>query len=160
MLRPLTAELAAALLAGTSSTPAAPGFPTDDDASVLALVAGGDGGQTYVIEHDGHSSGTLGVAGAVDPDGAQEIGYGLVAGARGKGLGTEAVAALCSVLERRPGTRLLTAQALVSNEASLRLLARLGFVEIGEAAEGHRRLARACPGSPAPRARLRGRHVC
>lgn len=161
MLRPLTASLAAALLAGEPSpSSAGPGFPTADDLSVLELAERGQAGQVYVLERDDRCIGTLGVAGALSPDGEQEIGYGLVPRARGQGLGTEAVGALCAVLERGPDLRRLTAQVRAGNDASLALLRRLGFVEVDGAAAGHRKLARAAPGQPPLRARIPGRHVC
>ena len=176
VLRPVGASLAAALLSGSEidGLRRAPGFPTQDDRSVLSGVAaaGSDAEGTWLVVRDGELLGTLGVAGAVSPAGEQELGYGLVPQAWDDGLGTEAVAAVCAVLEQRPGVRRLTAQVLPGNEASLRLLRRLGFdrVEDGDVSP-HVRLARAAPGrgplaarSATPpggdRTRIAGRHVC
>lgn len=157
-LRPLTAESAAALLAA----PCDGGFPTDDDVQVLrGVVASGVAAHSsFVIEQHGRPVGTAGAAGGLSPDGDQEVGYGLVSGARRQGLGTEAVGALCAYLESRPGVRRLTAEVLPGNDGSLRLLRKLGFTEVDGGSDGHQLLARAAPGEPAVRGRITGRHVC
>ena len=159
VLRPLSPAVARELL-----DPGVPGgFPSEDDTRVLTQVAtasAGDVRHTYLLLHRDHPIGTLGVAGALSPDGDQELGYSLVPAARGQGLGTEAVGALCAVLERQDGVRRLTAEVRPGNEASLRLLTRLGFVEVGGASTGHLLLARAAPGQPPIRRRWAGRHVC
>lgn len=158
-LRPLTPTAARQLL---ENAPAA-GFPSQDDHGVLVRMAATsdeDAGCAYVLERDGSPVGTLGVAGGLSPDGDQELGYALVPTARGQGLGTEAVGALCAVLERGPGVCRLTAEVRPGNEASRRMLRRLGFVEVDGASAGHLRLARAAPGQPPVRRRIAGRHVC
>ena len=163
VLVPATPALAGELLAGgTSGRTAGPGFPRPDDASVLrGVVASGDtSGGVWLVERDGRLVGTVGVAGPVSPEGDQELGYGLVPTARGDGVATEAVGAVCAVLERRPGVRRLTAEVLPGNTASVRLLSRLGFVEVDGGSPRQVRLARAAPGQPSVRARIAGRHVC
>ena len=162
VLHPLTPPLARAVLEGGGEHPLAPGFPGPDDRSLLLGVLGsGDGGSgSWLVARDGAVVGTAGAAGGVTPEGDQELGYGLVAGARGEGTGTEAVAAVAAVLERRSGVRRLTAEVLPGNEASVRLLTRLGFVEVDGGSPPHVRLARAAPGAPAVRPRIAGRHVC
>lgn len=158
VLRPLTADLARTVLDGGTLV-AAPGFPRAEDVGLLERVTGfGDPApHVYLVEHDGALIGTLGVSGPVDGAGRQEIGYGLVPAARGRGLATEAVAALCAVLERS-GVGAVCAQVELGNLPSLRLLERLGFREVPDGASGHQLLVR----DPAGRApvRLRGRHVC
>lgn len=158
VLRPLDAVGAQVLL---DLLPAG-GFPTADDTALLSRTAATTDAvrHTYVLEHEGSPVGTLGIAGAVSPDGDQELGYALVPAARGQGLGTEAVGALCAVLEQVPGVRRLTAEVQPGNEASLRLLHRLGFVEVGGASQGHVRLGRVPPGAPSLARRIAGRHVC
>ena len=160
VLRPLTPARAAALLEGGGSP--ARGFPRAVDRSLLQEVAaaGDDACGCWVVEHEGALVGTLGVRGPVSPEGDQELGYGLVDAVHGRGLGTEAVGAVCAVLERRPGVRRLTAEVLPGNRASLHLLHRLGFVEVEGGSLPHVRLARAVPGAPAVRPRIAGRHVC
>ena len=106
---------------------------------------------------DGAVVGDCGWRGRPDEDGVVEIGYGLAAPSRGQGLGTETVAVLAAWTETQPDVRLVAAQVLVGNEPSLRLLARLGFVEQGSSPP-YLRLVRAAPGRAL--ARVRGRHVC
>lgn len=159
VLRPLTPASARKLLDQSPSG----GFPSAEDTGLLertAAAADDEVHHTYLLERDGEPVGTLGVAGALSPDGDQEIGYSLVPSARGSGLATEAVGALCAVLERAPGVRRLTAEVRPGNEASLRLLQRLGFSAVEGASTGHLRLGRTPPGSPTPGRRIAGRHVC
>ncbi len=159
VLRPLTPALARDLLAA----PCEHGFPGPDDLDLLVRTAATDPADvrcTYLLEHEGRPIGTLGVAGTVSPDGDQELGYGLAPPARGNGFGTEAVGALCAVLEREPGVRRLTAEVRPGNEASRRLLQRLGFGEVGGGSTGHLLFARAAPGHAPVLRRIAGRHVC
>lgn len=159
VLRPLTPTVARELL----DRAPAKGFPSQDDYGVLVRMAAtpaGDARHTYVLEHNGDPVGTLGIAGALSPDGDQELGYGLVPAARGQGLGTEAVGALCAVLERTEGVLRLTAEVRPGNEPSRALLRRLGFVEVAGASAGHLLLARAAPGQPPVRPPIAGKHVC
>jgi RimJ/RimL family protein N-acetyltransferase len=60
-----------------------------------------------------------------------EIGYSLAPSARGKGIGTAAVAAFVRRLAAVPGVRRITAVTGVQNTASRRLLERQGFRIIG-----------------------------
>ena len=156
-LRPLTAQLAQTLL----STPSVE-FPTADDVLVLqgVVASGSDAHSVHVLEQQGRAIGTAGIAGGLSPDGDQELGYGLVPDARGQGLGTEAVGALCAYLEQAPGVLRLTAEVLPGNASSLRLLRRLGFVEVPGGTGGRQLLARAAPGQPVVRVRIAGKHVC
>ena len=164
VLVPATPALAGDLLAGVPppGRTAARGFPRPEDTSVLegVVASAGTSSGTWLVERDGLLVGTVGVSGPVSPEGDQEIGYGLVPALREQGVGTEAVAAVCAVLERRPGVRRLTAEVLPGNAASLRLLHRLGFVEVDGGQPPHVRLARPAPGQPPSRLRISGRHVC
>lgn len=162
VLHPLTPSLARAVLDGDPPHPPAPGFPRPDDRALLegVLAAATADSGSWLVLRDGAVVGTAGAAGGVTPDGDQELGYGLVPAARGAGTGAEAVAAVAAVLERRPGVRRLTAEVLPGNEASVRLLSRLGFVVVDGGSAPHVRLARAAPGMPAARPRIPGRHVC
>ncbi len=137
---------------------AAPGWPHVDSGDALRPLAeygsSGDTG-TWLVVVDGEVIGDCGWFGPPDDAGVVEIGYGLAARSRGRGFGTEAVGVLAAWVEQQPGVRLVTAEVLPGNEASLRLLARLGFSEQGSSPP-YLRLTRAAPGL----ARPRGRHVC
>ena len=140
---------------------AAADWPHGDTADALRPLAEhgrpGDLG-TWLVCADGAVIGECGWAGRPDPAGAVEIGYGLAPSARGRGLGTEAVAVLGVWSEQQPGVRSLVAEVLVGNEASLRLLSRLGFVR-EPAAPPYVRLVRG-PGTRPRPGRIAGRHVC
>ncbi len=157
VLRPVTGADAEPLL-----EPRPNGFPREDDAALLRGLAasGPEARGCWLVEHDGEPIGTVGCAGGLSPDGDQEVGYGLVVSARGRGLATEAVGAVCAYLERGEGVRRLTAEVRPGNSPSMRVLHRLGFVPVEGGSQGHQLLARAAPGLPAVRPHLTGRHVC
>ena len=108
---------------------AAPGWPHADTADALRpLLAGPDPAHgTFLVTIDGELIGECGWIGGPDGGGDVEIGYGLAGSARGRGLGTEAVGVLCAWVEQQPGVRRITADALVGNAPSRRVLERLGF---------------------------------
>ena len=88
---------------------------------------------SFLISVDQQVVGDCGWMGGQDDNGDAEIGYGLAGSARGRGLGTEAVGVLATWVEQQPGVRRVTAEALIGNEPSRRVLERLGFVEEGTA---------------------------
>lgn len=133
---------------------AAAGWPHEDSADALRPLADhGDPTPAWLVVVDGEVVGECGWTGPPDADGTVELGYGLAAPARRQRLGTEAVAVLVTWTEAQPGVRAVAARVLVGNEASRRLLRRLGFVE--EPADPP--WVRAVRGSGV---RFRGRHVC
>jgi RimJ/RimL family protein N-acetyltransferase len=133
---------------------AAAGWPHDDTAALLAGAAHADAGEqrTWLVAVSDEVVGECGWKGPPETDGTVELGYGIAGPARGDGLGTEAVAVLVAWSTGQPGVRALAADVLVGNEASRRLLRRLGFEE--RRVDG--RYVRAERGRP----RIRGRHVC
>ena len=146
VLVPQTLDAARALLDGADcGLPLAEGFPHADtfDALRMWVQHGGpdDGGWFVTLAEDGRVVGDCGTHGPADPDGRLEIGYGLAAPSRGRGLGTEAVRAMAGWLAEQPGVRVLTADVEVGNEPSRRLLERLGFTVTGTH-EGHWQLER------------------
>lgn len=165
-LLPAPQELAAAVLRGDDTRVEAllhglgllraADWPHDDTALALQAAAQGPTPTWLVVQAD-RVVGECGVTGPPDDDGAVPIAYGLAGSARGTGLGTETVAVLAAWLEAQPGVRLVAAEVLPGNEASLRLLVRLGFRESGSHAP-HLRLVRPGPGERLPV--LRGRRVC
>jgi [ribosomal protein S5]-alanine N-acetyltransferase len=161
-LVPAPAPVATAVLGGEPAAveaaldavglrPAA-GWPHDDTAHTLLGVAeAGGNARTWLVAVDGEVVGECGWTTPPDEDGVVEVGYGLARTRRGAGLGTEAVALLLTWTEQQPGVRTVAAQVHLGNEASRRLLQRLGFVE--HLAGGQVRAERG-------RVRIRGRHVC
>ena len=81
----------------------------------------------FVIEHDGQVIGKLGCWQL------PEIGFMIASDETGKGFATEAMAAFLERRRRLGEPRRLIADVDPRNEASLRLLARAGFVETGRA---------------------------
>ena len=119
-----------AALAALSITPAA-GWPHEDTPDALRPYAehgspDQDSG-AWLLVVDSHVVGDLGWLGGPREDGDCELGYGLAAPSRNKGLGTEGVGVLATWAERQPGVARLTAEVLQGNDASRRLLLRLGF---------------------------------
>lgn len=146
VLVPQTREAAAALLAGRDcGMPLGEGYPHADtlDGLRLQVEHGGpeDGGWFLTLASDGRVVGDCGTHGPVDDAGRVEIGYGIAAPFRGRGLGTEGVRAMADWLAGQPGVAALTASVEVGNEPSRRLLSRLGFVLVGES-DGHWQLER------------------
>ncbi len=73
-------------------------------------------------------------------DGAVEVGYSVLPQHQGQGFATEMVGALVAWAFAQPGVRLVLAQTMDENVASVRLLRRLGFQAAGAGEEpGHTR---------------------
>ena len=155
---------------------AGPGWPHADTADALRPYAEhGSADQdsgVWLLVVDAQVVGDLGWLGGPAEDGDCELGYGLAAPSREQGLGTEAVGVLAGWAERQPGVHRLTAEVLQGNEASCRLLTRLGFraepavapyLLFSRAAPGHGAeavLRRAGLGPWAPRHTLPRTHNC
>ncbi len=127
---------------GEIPVPHVPDWPHADTADALRPLAEHpddtpDG--TFLITEDGVVVGDCGWFGP-PTDGVVDLGYGLAPSARGRGLGTAAVSLLLDWVADR-GAVQARAEVLPGNAASLRLLARLGFTDVGEHA-GHRVLER------------------
>ena len=139
-LQPVTPELARAVLEGADLGDLRHAFDwphadTFDALRPLAEHPDHTGPGTFLVVRDDVGVGDCGWFGPPDEGGEVEIGYGLAPSVRGQGLGTEAVGALLDWVRARGATR-VRAEVLPGNEASLRLLARLGFEPTGEHA-GH-----------------------
>ncbi|MDQ1684799.1 MAG: hypothetical protein QOC82_1536 [Frankiaceae bacterium] len=104
----------------------APGWPHNDTADALAFTAAG-AWTWLVVDDDERIAGECGVKAPPDAAGQVEIGYGLAAGSRGRGLGTRAVAAMLDQLADTGLVREVVADVHPANAASRRLLERLGF---------------------------------
>lgn len=129
MIRPCTPEVARAVLSGDALPfDVGRGWPHADTADALRPVASSDDGAgTFLIVADGLVVGDCGWYGPPGDDGEVEIGYGLAAPYRGRGLGTAAVRELLEWLRTQPEVRRVVAETSADNVASRRLLDRLGF---------------------------------
>ncbi|MFF8099816.1 GNAT family N-acetyltransferase [Streptomyces sp. NPDC016640] len=88
----------------------------------------------YVLvrRDDDRAVGAMGFHGVPDGEGRVEIGYDLVAGARGHGYATEALRTLSAWALARDGVRTVAAVVERENAPSRKVLARAGFTEAGE----------------------------
>ena len=136
LLRPWTPETAAAVVAGARCDGWAADFPADGDRVVARLLADepdgpgwGRYGHRLLVER---ASGlVVGGAGLFpDGDGGLEVGYGVVASRRGRGYAVEAARALVE-LARAGGVRRIVAGVEPGNDASVRVLERLGMQHTG-----------------------------
>jgi RimJ/RimL family protein N-acetyltransferase len=143
VLRPVTPAEAQRIVSrtpGPQDTWAA-GFPREDDLEGLGMLhAGGDHsdatqarpfGSMLIAERASRSAiGSIGFYGPPDEEGQVTIGYGLVEQYRGRGLGTEALAALIAYCRTRPEVRTILADTEVENKVSQRVLEKSGFTFI------------------------------
>ena len=109
-----------------------PDFPREDDRGAATLWRDGDPWGPRSIVHGGLVVGSIGFFGppedAADGTPEVEVGYGLVASARGHGLATEALGAL---LQRADAARVrVRASIAPDNAASLRVAAKAGFTGV------------------------------
>lgn len=130
VLVPLPVETARAILGGDSSvvTPAE-GWPHADTLDALRMVVKDDAPwPAWLVTLDGLVIGDCGTVGSVDEAGDVEIGFGLAAGHRGFGYGTELVEGLAQWLVGQPGVRRVVARGVLAhNTPSRRALERAGF---------------------------------
>lgn len=139
----VTPDDAADMRAGRRQQRWHPSYPRPDDVDATSLVRADDpwGPRHVVLGHE--AVGTIGCFGPPE-DGETEIGFGLVAEARGQRVATEALTAYAAETDRL-GVR-LTARVDPDNTASLRVLARCGFTELrGSTDDGELLLARPLP---------------
>ncbi len=73
---------------------------------------------------------------APDAEGAVEVGYGVLTEYQGHGYATEAIGGLTDWALTQSGIYKVWADALPENAASVRVLQKNGFVEVGPGAEG------------------------
>ena len=95
----------------------------------LAALPGDEkeGSFVAVTRADRTAVGLLGSKGSVSVGGELEIGYGFIPGVWGQGYATEAVHALTVHLLTQPRVRTVTAQTVLGNRASERVLEKVGF---------------------------------
>jgi ribosomal-protein-alanine N-acetyltransferase len=149
----ITPEAARRMLAGQRLTTWHPEYPRQDDLDGISMINPRADDLTWSPRHverayDGQVVGSIGFFGppALADDGVleAEIGYGLVADARGRGVATEAVTGLLAHTDR-VGVR-VRATVRPDNTASVRVLAKCGFTELrGADDEGNLVMARPLP---------------
>jgi RimJ/RimL family protein N-acetyltransferase len=130
----------------------APGFPRAEDGA--ALRAYDRGALSFLVAEDGVVVGTCGAHGPPDR-GTLELGWGLVEGARGRGIGTIAVTQLLAEAQRRfPEVAVVAhtewqacgAAMVADSPASESILQRLGFeAEAPPTEPGYRAWRRRAP---------------
>jgi RimJ/RimL family protein N-acetyltransferase len=112
-----------------------PEYPFEDELDPLrSLAAETDPDPVFTLYQvrDGDSGlavGGIGFFGPPDEEGAVEVGYGLVAAARGRGFATEAVQAVAR-LAADHGAALLRADTTPGNTASQLVLVKSGLIEV------------------------------
>lgn len=108
-------------------------YALSDAQAFLALPEKIDEPRFLIFEHIGPAVALVGGIGVHrDERGQRELGYWLAPEARGRGLMTEAGAALLATLSDSLRIRQLVAGHFTDNPASARVLARLGFRPTGE----------------------------
>ena len=116
-----------------------PGWPNAEEMELFPWLAGAmerdpglvEWGQTIVI-HDADRAliGTAGFKGGPDETGTVEIGYGVVPSYQGHGYATEAVAGLIAWAFAHPEVARVYADCLPKNQASARVLTKLGLRQL------------------------------
>jgi len=137
LLRPLEPRDAAriALLAGDFDVASMTGtipHPYNEQMAGewIGSALGGDEGTVFVIEHDGQLIGCVGYR--EDEKGGAELGYWLGKPYWGQGFATEAASAMIAYAFGDGGLRYLTSGHFKDNQASARIIKKLGFVLKGE----------------------------
>ncbi|MGN6781258.1 MAG: GNAT family N-acetyltransferase [Marmoricola sp.] len=149
----ITPEQGAAMRAGRRDPGWHPDFPREDDIDGASVPSvDGWGSRLVVRAFDGLVCGTIGFFGPPQPqaDGVPEteVGYGLVAEARGHGIATEALRTLLALADEH-GVR-VRASVEPGNTASVRVLAKCGFTQVrGSTDAGELVMVRPTP-RPAP----------
>lgn len=137
----ITAEDAAGMLAGKRRVSWHPDYPRaadQDAASMVKEPLSGWGPRHLVRTGDGVTLGSIGFHGEPEPADDDvpevEVGFGLVADARGHGAGREALTAVLAEADRcRVRVR---AGVAPENTAAMKLLARCGFIELRGSRDG------------------------
>ena len=138
----ITPDEAVRMLAGQRKPSWHPDYPRRDDLDAISMIKAGApdpgwGPRHVVRAFDGLVVGSIGFFGPPAPadDGVSEaeIGYGLVADARGRGVATEAVAGVLAHTDAI-GVR-VRASVEPGNTPSVRVLAKCGFTQLRGADE-------------------------
>ncbi len=138
----ITPEDAAGMLAGKRRQSWHRDYPTSRDQDAVAMVKAGDPAASWGPRHlvragDGTTIGSVGFYGAPSAGDDEvleaEVGFGLVADARGFGAAVEALGVVLAETDRL-GVR-VRAGVRPENSAALKVLARCGFTQLRGAGE-------------------------
>jgi len=139
LLEPISRELAARIVAKAplpGDAPWHPDYPFADEVYPLRFLAAAADPPDPVFgmyqirtRADGLAVGGIGFFGPPHDDDRVELGYGLVAPARGLGYATEALLAMIAIAQAH-AVRLVAADTEADNAASLGVLRKAGFVEV------------------------------
>lgn len=137
VLHPVRPEEAARIIAGAPGPDDRwhPDYPFEDELDPLRSLAGATAPDPVFTLYQvrdaasGLAVGGIGFFGPPDEDGAVEIGYGLVAAARGRGFASEAVRAVVRVAGEH-GAVWIRADTTPANVASQRVLEKAGLDEV------------------------------
>ncbi|MEV0374226.1 GNAT family N-acetyltransferase [Streptomyces sp. NPDC050636] len=132
VLRPWSTAELTAVLSDVRLSHWSADFPADEGRVIAGFIADrpdalGPYGQRQIIER---ASGlVIGAIGLFWPpsEGAVEVGYGIVASRRGRGLATEATRAMVEFALTAPGVHTVHADVELSNPASVRVLEKAGL---------------------------------
>ena len=143
VLRDLEPDAAGDIIAGRRRPDWSPGYPTDGDRDIARWLVEHPLGRVDTLYQpkqivDGSSGLVVGGIGCHRPPSESatvEIGYGVAAEARNRGITTEAVRILVEALGQAE-IRLVTARTDVDNPASQVVLRHNGFVQAGLDGDG------------------------
>lgn len=136
-LLPISADTARAIIAGDlAGLRPAEGWPHEDTVDGLSMAIKHGQPAGWMVTLDGEVIGDCGTHGPIDGDGTVEIGYGLAVPYRGRGYGSEVVAAITDWLAGQQGVHVVRASTLQDNAASRRVLEKAGFRLTGLDGEG------------------------
>jgi RimJ/RimL family protein N-acetyltransferase len=135
----MTTATAAAILEGSrpSDTPVAEDYPTEFSKGVAEQVASGSDLGPYVV-HAPDDDVVVGEIGAAfTGPGTVEIGYAVVRSYWGRGIATEAVRALTSIIRKRSDVERIVAHTPLDRPESARVVEKAGFTCVGEIEDSH-----------------------
>ena len=130
-------SIAADLDTWEERNPGRPAIPTRErwESRLLARETEPDGNVSFVIDADGQAVGNIGVFDIDDLARHGEIGIALAPSARGRGIGTEAMAQMLEFAFVRANLRRVHLEVIASNAGAIRAYEKAGFVVEGRQRE-------------------------
>ncbi|WP_402841790.1 GNAT family N-acetyltransferase [Microbacterium sp. GXS0129] len=130
-------SIAADLDTWEERNPGRPAIPTRErwESRLLAREAEPDGNVSFVIDVEGEAVGNIGVFDIDDLARHGEIGIALTPAARGRGIGTEAMAQMLEFAFIRANLRRVHLEVIASNAGAIRAYEKAGFVIEGRQRE-------------------------